>query len=63
MDEKAYKKAVAEAKAAAWATRQCCGTCEHLDEFGYCQAFDQYPPLEYITTDNNCSKYMIYLPF
>lgn len=63
MDKKAYKEAVKAAKESAWATRQCCGTCEHLDEFGRCTVFNSFPPLEYITTDNNCNKYMIYLPF
>jgi len=43
--------------------RQCCATCENLTDAGYCEAFEDYPPGDFIETENHCDEYQQIIPF
>lgn len=36
---------------------KCCATCYHLDAFGYCDAFDDSPPINFLEKENDCKDY------
>ena len=43
--------------------RRCCATCEMLSDDGYCEAFEEHPPIEFIRVENKCEKYFELIPF
>ena len=42
---------------------KCCATCEKLSDNGHCEAFDDYPPINYIEKENDCQEHGLALPF
>lgn len=42
---------------------QCCATCEKLTDAGYCEAFEDYPPEDFIEQENDCHEYVEAIPF
>lgn len=67
MDKAKYMKAVAEAQdnqmPKAATMRQCCATCEMLDETGQCTEYGEWTPLEYLETENECEHWKSIIPF
>ena len=67
MDAKEHKSYILSAKdrqtspLPKW--RQCCATCEKLTDEGWCQAFEDYPPIDFIEQENNCGEYIDIIPF
>ena len=67
MNREEYMQQVAEAKRAMrpadpeWP--HCCATCELLDDTGYCRVFGEYPPLEFLSQENDCEKFELLIPF
>ena len=61
------KKSILEARArqapAAPPWRRCCASCEMLSDDGYCEAFEENPPIEFIESENKCEKYCELIPF
>jgi hypothetical protein len=42
---------------------KCCATCEKLSDSGYCEAFGENPPPEFIEQENDCEQYQDTIPF
>ena len=42
---------------------RCCASCEMLSDDGYCEAFEEHPPIEFIEVENECEKYCELIPF
>ena len=66
MNKQQYIEAVAKAKdnqkPKPQVVRQCCATCDLLDDTGMCTAFGEYPPLDYLEAENECAEHT-YIPF
>jgi len=66
MDKQQYIEAVTKAKdnqrPKPQVIRQCCATCELLDDAGKCMHFGEYPPLGYLEAENECDEHT-YIPF
>jgi len=42
---------------------QNCARCDYMAEDGWCGAFNEAPPVEFLTRENECTKFIHYLPF
>ena len=61
MSEKIVQAKKRQAPRSDW--RKCCATCEHLDDKGWCEKFDDHPPLDFIEQTNDCEFYLCVVPF
>jgi len=42
---------------------KCCASCEELTPEGFCLAFHETPPADFIEKINDCEKYIQCIPF
>lgn len=40
-----------------------CATCEYMADDGLCTEYNSRPPLEYVTQENDCYKWIMFIPF
>lgn len=67
MNKQQYIEAVAKAKESQVpkppTMRQCCATCELLSETGQCTEYGEWPPLDFLETENQCEHWQSFIPF
>ena len=67
MSKSEYREKIAQLKANAFPKPpppvRNCASCEHLDDDGMCEKMGEYPPLDFLTKQNECADYYEDLPF
>lgn len=66
MNKSEYKEKIAQLKAESFPPPlpvQNCASCVYLDNYGMCEKFGEYPPLDFIAQKNECSYYEEVVPF
>jgi len=51
------------AQARALIERRCCAHCDYMSPGGWCDAFGEAPPVEFLTERNECARWLDRLPF
>ena len=51
------------AKARAPIERRCCAHCDYMSAGGWCEAFREAPPVEFLTERNECPRWLDRIPF